>query len=124
MMNTLLVVCLVVVGLINLAPIIGVLSADKLENAYGVALDSNNLIVLMRHRALLFGILGSFILYSAFNPPLQTAAMLMAAVSMIGYAVLIRSTVQTNQKLQKVLMVDYFGLCVLALAVVIKVFFV
>ena len=47
--------CLIIVGLINLAPVLGVLSAQRLEQGYDILLPSNELIVLMRHRALLFG---------------------------------------------------------------------
>ena len=50
--------CLVVVGLINLAPVLGVVSAQKLEAAYSVTMAGNDLAILMRHRALMFGILG------------------------------------------------------------------
>jgi len=36
--------CLLIVGLINFAPVLAIVSAQKLENAYGVALLSNDLI--------------------------------------------------------------------------------
>ena len=77
--------CLVIVGLINVAPVIGILSAQHLEAAYDVSLKGNDLAILMRHRALLFGILGAFVLYSAFNPSLQPAAMIMVGASMLGF---------------------------------------
>ena len=60
--------CLIVVGLINFLPLVGVYSAQRLESSYSIVLASNDLIILMRHRALLFGVLGGFILYSAFMP--------------------------------------------------------
>ncbi len=44
--------CLVVVGLIKFAPVIGVISAQKLESAYSVALAGNDLEILMRCQAL------------------------------------------------------------------------
>jgi hypothetical protein len=74
--------CLVVVGLINFMPVIGVISAQKLESAYSVAIAGNDLAILMRHRALMFGILGAFILYAAFNPLYQPAAMIIGGASM------------------------------------------
>jgi hypothetical protein len=82
-------VCLVVVGLINFAPVLGVISVQKLESAYSVALAGNDLAILMRHRALLFGSLGTFILYAAFNPSYQPAAMIMGGASMVGFALLV-----------------------------------
>ena len=37
-------------------------------------IPDNNLEILLRHRAALFGILGAFIIYAAFNPGLQPVA--------------------------------------------------
>ena len=99
--------CLVIVGLINFVPVVGILSAQKLESAYNIALSSNDLIILMRHRALLFGVLGGFLLFSAFMPSYQAAAMIMAGISMVGFAVLVHSVGDFNASINKVLVIDY-----------------
>jgi hypothetical protein len=112
--------CLVVVGLINIAPAIGVISVQKLEAAYSVNLVGNDLAILVRHRALLFGILGAFILYSAFNPIYQPPAMFMAAVSMIGFAWLVLDTGGYNEAIRNVLLIDFVGIVFLTVAVVLK----
>jgi len=80
---------LFIVGVINFLPVMGVLSAARLSQAYAIELDGNDLVILMRHRALLFGIVGGFILYSVFVPGYQTVAMVMAALSMLGYIFLL-----------------------------------
>jgi hypothetical protein len=59
---------LVVVGIIHLIPVSGVLGAERLSALYGVSLNEPNLEILMRHRAVLFGLLGAFLVYAAFNP--------------------------------------------------------
>jgi len=112
--------CLVIVGLINIVPLVGVLSAQKLESAYSINLTSNNLIILMRHRALLFGVVGGFILYSAFAVPYQGAAIIMAAVSMLGYIVLVYLQGGYNESVFKVLIVDVVGVVFLVVAAVLK----
>lgn len=112
--------CLVIVGLINFLPVVGLLGAKNLESAYGISLASNDLLILMRHRALLFGLLGGFILYAAFIPAYQTAAILMAAISMIGYVLLALTTQTSNQALARVLTIDYVGIFFLSLAVLLK----
>ena len=112
--------CLVVVGLINFAPVMGVISAQKLESAYSVALAGNDLVILMRHRALLFGILGAFILYSAFNPFYQPAAMIMSGASMVGFALLVLGVGGYNEAVGKVLFIDVLGILFLLAAVVLK----
>lgn len=116
-------VCLVIVGLINFAPLMGVISSSKLESSYAIQLQSNDLIILMRHRALLFGVLGGFILYAAFVPFYQNAAMLMAGISMLGYGALTLSVGGYNAALFKVLLVDIVGLVLLLCAVVLKFWF-
>lgn len=112
--------CLVVVGLINIVPVMGVISAQKLESAYSVSLVGNDLAILLRHRALLFGILGAFILYSAFIPIHQLAAMIMAGVSMVGFAILVLGTGGYNEAIGKVLFIDILGILFLVSAAVLK----
>ena len=112
--------CLVVVGLINFAPVLGVISAQKLESAYSLTLAGNDLVILMRHRALLFGILGAFILYSAFVPEYQPAAMIMGGVSMAGFAILVFSTGGYNEAIGKVLFIDSIGILFLLTAGVLQ----
>jgi hypothetical protein len=112
--------CLVVVGLINFAPVVGVISAQKLESAYSVTFAGNDLAILMRHRALLFGILGAFILYSAFVPFYQPAAMIMGGVSMVGFALLVLVVGGYNEAVGKVLFIDILGILFLLAAVVLK----
>jgi hypothetical protein len=112
--------CLVIVGLINFVPVAGVLSVQSLESAYSVGISSNDLIILMRHRALLFGILGGFILYAAFVSSYQFAAMIMAGVSMIGFAGLVYSVGGFNESISSVLIIDYVGIVFLAIAALLK----
>lgn len=119
-MAKLITLCLIVVGLINFVPVIGLLSVQKLESAYSIELASNDLIILMRHRALLFGVLGGFILYSAFVTSYQGVAMVMAVVSMIGYAVLVYWVGGYNDSIFKVLIVDIVGIVFLAIAALLK----
>ena len=78
---------LIIVGLTNLLPVIGVISAESLASLYGFATLQGDLLILMRHRALLFGILGAFIIYSAFRRELQPSAILMGLVSMLGFII-------------------------------------
>lgn len=112
--------CLLVVGLVNFVPVIGVFSAQKLESAYSVAIAGNDLAILLRHRALLFGALGAFILYSAFKPLYQMAAMLMGGASMIGFAWLVLASGGYNEAIGKVLFIDVIGILFLLAAALLK----
>ena len=115
-------VCLVIVGLINVAPVVGFFSASKMEKGYGVRIASNDMAILMRHRALLFGVLGGFILYAAFFPIYHMAAMVMAGVSMIGFAILVLWVGGYNASIRNVFITDLVGIVVLLAAALLKFF--
>src|SRR5690606_4009073 len=65
---------LILVGIIHLLPLSGILGAERLAALYGIAVHGPDLEILMRHRAVLFGLLGSLLVYAAFKPPLQALA--------------------------------------------------
>ncbi len=75
-MRYLIAAMLVVVGLIHLLPLSGVLGGERLAALYGLSFSEPNLAILMRHRAVLFGLLGLFFLFAAFHPPFRTLAFL------------------------------------------------
>ena len=66
---------LIIVGIIHLLPLSGVLGADRLGRLYGMPFADANLLILMRHRAVLFGLLGLFLVLAAFRPTMQPAAL-------------------------------------------------
>jgi len=108
---------LLFVGLIHLLPLIGVLGHAELKNLYGVEALDNNLTVLLRHRAVLFGLLGAFILSSVFITHLHWPALLMALVSAASFIVLSAGDSELAAGIQKVVTVDV--VCVVALCIVI-----
>ena len=111
---------LLVAGLINLYPVIGVLSVDQLENLYGVPLENGDLIILMRHRAVLFGLLGAFIIYSAFRSSVQKLACIAGLVSMISFIVLAYASGQFGEHLNKVIVADVVGSLALIAVLVVR----
>lgn len=78
-------ICLALVGLLHLMPLAGVLGAERLQALYGIALDSPDLILLLRHRAVLFGLLGGFLVLAAFRPALHLAALLIGLASVASF---------------------------------------
>lgn len=111
---------LLLVALINLAPIVGVRSAASLQKLYGVALEDENLVVLLRHRAVLFGLIGGLILYSVFDSSLQPLAFLFAYLSMLSYLLIVKQHRTANVQLMRVYKIDVVALLLLTLAAAIK----
>lgn len=108
-----------IVGLINFIPVIGVISAEQLTRLYGITLSDNNLIILLQHRALLFGIIGAFIIYAAFHPNLQPIAFIAGFISMLGFILIAWKTGGYNQELAKIITMDIIALVLLLIALII-----
>lgn len=112
---------LAVVAVIHLLPLVGVLGEGRLEDLYGIPLDDPNLVLLMRHRAVLFGLLGGFVLLAAFRPVLRPAALVAGAVSVVSFLVLALSLDDANDAIARVITADWIALACLAGATLIEV---
>jgi hypothetical protein len=103
-------VALIIVGVIHLLPLPGVSGSRRLETLYGIPMADKNLEILMRHRAVLFGLLGAFILLAAFRPELQVAALVVGFVSVVSFLGLARSVGGYNAQLGRVYAADVVAL--------------
>jgi hypothetical protein len=97
-------------GLINALPVIGMVSGRRIERLYAVEIKGPDLAILMRHRAVLFGLLGGFMIYAAFNPALWLAACVIGLVSMASFIMLAWMTGGYNAALRKVVWIDIAGI--------------
>lgn len=110
-------VLLLIVGLINFLPVIGLFSTARMEALYGIDIADPNLEILMRHRALLFGLVGGFVIVAAFVPSWQPAAMGFALISMAGFVLVALTIGDFNAGIRKVIVADVVGLAALLPAV-------
>ncbi|MDX5372345.1 MAG: phosphopantetheine adenylyltransferase [Pseudomonadaceae bacterium] len=115
-MNKLLAALLLVAGVIHLLPLAGVLGGERLNALYGLSLDEPNLQILMRHRAVLFGLLGALLTAAAFAPKLRGLALFGGLVSVVGFLLLAWSAPLYNEALQRVVVADWVALACLLLA--------
>ncbi|MEX0962916.1 MAG: hypothetical protein WDZ52_02590 [Pseudohongiellaceae bacterium] len=91
---------------INLAPAIGVFSNAVLTRLYSVEISSPEISLLLRHRAVLFAIVGSLLLAAAFIESLRTQAGIAGLVSMCAFILLYLLSGADDEKLLKVALVD------------------
>lgn len=112
-MDHLIAAMLVVVAIIHLLPVAGALGSARLGALYGIPFDEPNLAILMRHRAVLFGLLGAFILYAAFQSDYQPAALIGGFVSVLSFLYLARSTGSYNTRISRVCTADIIALACL-----------
>ncbi len=104
---------LLLVALIHLMPLLGVLGPTRLALLYGLDFNDPNLAILMRHRAVLFGLLGTYFACAAFRRPLQATALLVAAISVVSFLALAWSTGAYNAAVGRVVAADLVALVAL-----------
>jgi hypothetical protein len=110
---------LLLVALIHALPVLGLFSASKLETLYGIAVREPNLELLLRHRAVLFGLLAAFLTYAAFRPDLHRLALVAGFVSVCAFLMLAWSVESTNAALTRVVWADGVALVALAIAALV-----
>jgi hypothetical protein len=95
-----------VTALIHLLPLAGILGRSVIERAYGVSLGTGqDLVILMQHRALLFGILAAACVAAVVWPSWRWPVGLVAGVSTLGFVVI--AAMQThNAPIARVMWVD------------------
>lgn len=112
---------LILVGIIHLLPVSGVLGAERLSALYGLSLIDPNLLILMRHRALLFGLLGLFMVYAAFKPSIQPLAFFAGFLSVVSFIAIAWSVGGYNEAVRKVVIADVVAVIALGIAGVLYV---
>ncbi|MEO1246643.1 MAG: phosphopantetheine adenylyltransferase [Pseudomonadota bacterium] len=109
-------VMLLIVAAIHLVPLVGVLGASRINGLYEVQIASPNLEILMRHRAVVFGLLSLLFAYAAFKPSVQPIALLIAAVSTFSFVALAWSVGEYNSAVRNVVSADWLALGCVAIA--------
>jgi hypothetical protein len=109
---------LLIVGLIHLLPLSGVLGNERLAALYGIAVNDNNLSILMRHRAVLFGLLGIFLVIAAFAKQFQFAAFVAGFASVVSFLWIAKSTAEYNAAIHRVVVADWVALACLVVGAI------
>lgn len=105
----------VLVGLVNLAPIAGATSARALRRLYGPELQDGDLVTdLLRHRAVLLGIVGAGLVSASMRPELAIAASAAGLVSMLSFVVV--AARRKEREIRRVVAIDVVASLVLAAA--------
>lgn len=123
-MQLLVTISMVIAAIIHLLPLSGVSSSNALTTLYGVSFEENNLQILMRHRAVLFGILGGLLLYAAFSPRVQSIAILAGLISAGSFLWIAFAVGGYNAMLNRVVYADIVALVFLLVAAGLRLFLI
>ena len=121
-MNSLVTDSLVIGAAIHLLPITGLLGKKSLSKLYGVTELESNTEILLRHRAVLFGLLGVFLAFSAFEVSLQVLGLAGGTASTASFLVLARQVGDYNAQLSRVVVADIIALVALVVGTAAYVF--
>lgn len=113
---------IVLAGLINFAPVVGVFSGARIEGLYGIELSNPTLEILLRHRAVLFGLVGGFMIYAAFKKQMHLFAIFSGLIAMTSFLWLYYSAGDPPQSLISIVNADIVGIAFLAIALALKIF--
>lgn len=105
----------IVAAIIHLMPLSGALGNERLTALYGLSFNEPNLAILMRHRAVLLGMLGVFFLVAAFRPTLQPLAFIAGFVSIVPFLWLVWSIGGYNTQVGRVFTADIVALICLVI---------
>jgi hypothetical protein len=107
---------LILAGVIHLIPLSGVLGPAQLSRLYGVVIDDPNVIVMLRHRAVLFGLVGSGFIAAAFVPAMIWPGIIAGLVATLSFIALAWTAPSINAELTRVVIADWIVVAALVAA--------
>ena len=111
---------LIIAGAIHILPLPGLIGATHLERIYGLAFNEPNLLIMMRHRAILFGLLGAFMIYAAFRTELMSIAIAGGMISAAAFIWIAFSVGDYNAAVARIVVADCIAVACLAIAAVCR----
>jgi len=107
---------LFIVGIINILPVIVFFDSTKSVKLYGIPIEDESLIILMRHRGVLLGLVGLALIFAAVKPEFRTFAIAVALISKLAFIFLTFTASNQTAEVRQVALIDV-GAIVLLLAV-------
>jgi hypothetical protein len=107
-------IALVLIGLLHTPPAISGLSANKLAALYQIDTNDRVLLVLLHHRAVLFGLLAAACYYSAFTQQFAFEVSVAAFAAMLSFVAIAFSIPHHSPAIKKIALADVIGAVVLA----------
>ena len=106
-------ITLFIAGAINLLPFILAFLPQKISKSYGIAVPDVNYELLLRHRAVLFGIVGGLMIYSAITKKIYAISVSIGLISMVSFVILYFLLNGINKELEKVMKADVVAIILL-----------
>ena len=113
-------IALFMAGLINLLPALLAFLPDKISKSYGIEIPDANYELLLRQRAILFGIIGGLMIYAALVKEYYEISTIAGFVSMTSFIILyVLIGKDIKSELKKVMMIDVVATIILCIGFVL-----
>lgn len=113
-------ITLFIAGLINLLPALLAFLPDKIAKSYGIEILNANYELLLRHRAILFGVIGGLMIFSSITKKYYEISIIAGLVSMISFITLyFLIGKDINSELKKVMMIDVAATVILCIGLIL-----
>ncbi|MEO9805230.1 MAG: hypothetical protein ABJF04_18375 [Reichenbachiella sp.] len=99
-------IILFLAGVVNFIPSLLTFFPERISKSYGIILAGADLELLLRHRAIMFGIIGGLMIYSALKKKYYAMAVSVGLISMVSFLILYFLIGGVNQELGKVMQID------------------
>lgn len=119
MLKILQITLITIAGIIHILPLMGIHGPAALKNLYQLDFEETNLLILMKHRAVLFGLLGFFMVYAAFDPLLQRYAIVGGLISAGSFIAIAKTTGPYSPAIRKIIHGDWVAIFSLLIAAVL-----
>ncbi len=107
-------ITLFITGIINLMPSLLAFLPNKISESYGIEIPNANYELLLRHRAILFGIIGGLMIFSAITKQYYETSTIAGLISMASFILLyFLIDKDINAQLKKVMLVDMVATAIL-----------
>lgn len=99
-------IILVIVGIINILPIMVFFDAGKTAKLYGLPIEGESLTILMRHRGVLLSLVGIALIAAAFKTDYRILAISLALISKFAFIFLTFTSANYSAEIKQVALID------------------
>ncbi len=110
---------LIMAAFIHLIPVTGVLGGSHLAQLYAIRIDDPNLLILMQHRAVMFGLVGLLLIAAALMPVYRPLAYIAGLTSAASFLMVAWSVGSYNGLIALVVKADMLVIGCLAIALIV-----
>ena len=107
---------LLIVGIVNLLPLVVFFDTTKTAKLYGVPIEGESLIILMRHRGVLLAIVGIALSAAALKTEFRMLAIALALISKFAFIFLTFTSANYTPEVRQVALIDVGAIVLLFVA--------